>query len=255
MAYGGNVALINGLIPANGQNFPLVHMNHVYIDDDTRLSNFIDNINGEIEDLKYVPLTINSFTFTNPENGIVEKGSTVTSVSLNYSCNKKPAILGIDNNPISNPPISDTITLTGLSVTSNRTFTLRGSDEGSHSIIPANVTKTATLYFYDKIHWGASEVPNNYDDSFILTGLTNHELAANKKKTFTVTAGANMYIYFALPTSMGTPTFTSGGFDGGFTKVAQFSHTNSTGSTSARTNYAVWKSDNPNLGLTTVAVS
>lgn len=253
MAYEGNVALINGLIPANGQDFPLVHARHVYVDTDQRLSDCIETLEGQMDDLRYVPMAIDSLSITTPANGIAEKGSTVVSITYSYSCNKVPDRLIFNGSEISEPAISGTnILVEGLNVTANRTFTMQATDHGSYSNPAKTVSRSVTLYFYDKVHWGVAAAPSSYNDSFILSTLTNHQLASGRARTFTVNAGANQFIYFALPTSMGTPRFTVGGFDGGFGKVAEFSHTNASGGTAT---YAVWKSDNANLGSTTVVIS
>ena len=78
------------------------------------------------------------------------------------------------------------------------------------------------------------------------------ELQTSRETTIDVTAGAGQYIYYAVPTSYGDCTFTSGGFTGGFTKVATVSYTNIYNVT---TNYDIWKSDYAGLGTTSVIVS
>ena len=50
----------------------------------------------------------------------------------------------------------------------------------------------------------------------------------------------------------GTPVFNVGGFDGGFTKAASISFTNASGYTEE---YAVYRSDNSNLGTKTIKVT
>ena len=85
----------------------------------------------------------------------------------------------------------------------------------------ATASKTATLLFLNRVHWGAASVPATYNSTFVL-GLSNNALASSRSRTFSVTAGAGQYIYYAIPSSFGTPTFNVGGFDGGFVKVATF---------------------------------
>ena len=53
-------------------------------------------------------------------------------------------------------------------------------------------------------------------------------------------------------TSFGTCTFTVGGFVGGFEKVGQYSYTNQYNHIEM---YDIYKSENPNLGKTTVVIS
>lgn len=211
------------------------------------LSDRIDDLEDEIDDLKYVPISINSFSLS---PATVEKGSTVQTLNFSYSFNKTPTTLKLGTENLT--PSGTSTQKTELSVTSDTTYTLTATDSGSYSNPAASASKTATLHFYDKIHYGVAEVPSAYNDSFLLTGLSNHDLASGKGKIFTVNATSGKYIFFALPTAMGTPNFNVGGFDGGFTKAAEFSHTNASG---YATTYAVYKSDNAGLGSTKVTVS
>ena len=253
MSYAGSVTIVDGLVPVNSQDFPLVNARHVYVDDNTRLSDFVETVTGQIDDINYIPIAINSLSITTPTSGIAEIGSTISSITYSYSCSKKPDTLTFNGTSISTPAASGSgLTLSGLSVTANRSFTMQATDHGSNSNPSLTVTRSVSLYFYNKIHWGVAAAPASYNNAFLLTTLGNHELASSKAKTFTVNAGSEQYIFFALPTSMGTPTFKVGGFDGGFTKAAEFSHTNASGGTAT---YAVYKSDNANLGSTTVVVS
>lgn len=207
----------------------------------------LESVERQIEDLRYEPIAINTFTMS---PATVEKGSTVQSINFAYTLNKTPKTLKLDSETLT--PNSTSYQKTGLSVTSDTTYTLTATDDGSYSNPPKTVTKTATLRFYDKIHYGVATVPSTYNNDFLLTGLSNHDLASSKAKTFTVNATSGKFIFFALPTSMGTPNFNVGGFDGGFTKVAEFSHRNDSGYT---TTYAVYKSDNAGLGTTKVTIS
>lgn len=80
---------------------------------------------------------------------------------------------------------------------------------------------------------------------------------ADYKGTFVVNADqAGEYIWFAfrdqLQTDDGNPTFTVGGFPGGFTDKGTVSHTNDSGFTET---YRLWRSDNAALGSTTVVVT
>lgn len=78
------------------------------------------------------------------------------------------------------------------------------------------------------------------------------QLDNNRNRTFTVTAGAGEHIYYVYPDSYGAATFTVGGFSGGFTLINTVSVENPFGNVQ---DYRVYKSNNPNLGTTTVVVS
>lgn len=85
-----------------------------------------------------------------------------------------------------------------------------------------------------------------------IEALASSALASSRARTISVSPGAGEYIYYGFPSSFGTPTFTVGGFSGGFSLAATANVTNGYGVTQT---YSLWKSDNPNLGSTTVVVS
>ena len=126
----------------------------------------------------------------------------------------------------------------------NKTFTLTAYDGKDTK------TSSITIKFCNKIFWGASIIPTSYDNTF-LDKLT-YELSDTKKRTITVQANSNQYIYYAVPTSLGDCTFAVGGFVGGFEKVGQCSYTNQYNYIET---YNIYKSENPSLGNTTVVIS
>ena len=66
-------------------------------------------------------------------------------------------------------------------------------------------------------------------------------------KPYTVDAKDNEYIWFLIPTVLGTPTFTVGIFSGGFYKYAETTYKN--------ISYSIYRSDNHSLGKTTINLS
>lgn len=93
-----------------------------------------------------------------------------------------------------------------------------------------------------------------YGTSLSLTSINDlsySSLASNRSGSFSVNAQANEYIYLAIPSSFGTPTFYVGGFEGGFNLDSTVNYINPYGIT---TNYNIYKSDNHSLGETTVNV-
>ncbi len=126
------------------------------------------------------------------------------------------------------------------------TFTLTANEAGSPS-----KTSTATVTWAQLVYYGAA-VPGTLNEGFI-QALASSSLATSRARTFTATAGATQRIYYAFRSAFGTPTFTVGGFTGGFTLAASaVPVTNAAGVTE---NYDIWASDNLNLGVTTVGVS
>lgn len=201
----------------------------------------IKKIKGEFvtrDEFEYVPIAITSFT--NNKN-TVEMGTKITDVILNWALNKDPKTMTIDSESIT-PLTTRTKTYNGQNITTNKTYTLKVTDEKD-----ASATKTTSITFLNGVYWGAKAAPSNYDSTFIL-GLSK-ALQGSKGKTFTATAGAGQYLYYCVPTRYGAVTFNVGGFDGGFSKVATIEFTNASG---YKENYDIYKSDNENLGTQTV---
>lgn len=200
-------------------------------------------------DLLYKPISISSFTVSPTQ---AERGSTVSSVTLNYSLNKVPTTLKLDNVDQSLNQ-SGTIQLTGQSITSDKTYTLAATDSGSPNSAATTSTKTAKISFLNTAYWGTAAAPGTINSAFLL-GLSNNKLASAKSSvsSFSVNAGVDNYIWFALPVRLGACNFTVGGFSGGFSSRTTISHTNASGYTE---DYYVYKSDNAGLGSVTVGVS
>ena len=200
--------------------------------------------------LNYKPIAVNTFTVS---PATAELGSTVANVTLTYALNKAAAAATLDGAEVTLSGASGTISLTGLSLTANKTWALKVTEaESPAADEPAQASKSATLSFLNRVYWGAKAAPAQIDSAFIL-GLGNSELSGSRARTKTVTAGAGQYIWFAYPARLGAATFKVGGFDGGFTLVSDsFSHTNASGYAEA---YRVYRSDNAGLGATTVVVS
>jgi hypothetical protein len=172
---------------------------------------------------------------------IVEQGSTVNSVVASWSCSKTVVSQTFEGVDIDASLRIKTYT---TPITDDKTFTLTSTTSGG-----TTVTKTATLSFANGVYYGKSSSVTY--DSALISSLTK-VLSDSKARTITVTAGTGEYIYYALPTRLGTPTFSVGGFTGGFDLVATVSYTNSSNYTE---NYYVYKSTNANLGSTTVTIS
>lgn len=199
-------------------------------------------IESDIADLKYVPISISSFSHG---KGTMERGQVVDSVTLTWATNKTPTKLTLDGAEIDKT--LKTKTITGLSIKwdANKTWTLVATDERG-----ATSSKSASITFYNGVYYGVATAPSSYNSSFILTLTKN--LRSSKLPSFTVNAGSGQYIYYCLPTRLGTCTFTVGGFTGGFSLIDTISFTNSFGYAE---NYYIYKSDSANLGSTTVNVS
>lgn len=193
-----------------------------------------------------------AFTVSLSGGLVVEVGQSVITPSFTASYNRTPiSVILTDSN--GSPPKD--VTSTPNSFTSNGTFvknTVNATVTFTNTANDGNVTKTATTtYTWEQKKYYGVGTAGQTTAAFILslTGVLSPSLA----NTFTTTAGSTQKIYFACRSAYGTPTFTVGGFSGGFNLVSNtISVTNLNGFTE---NYQLWESTNLNLGTTTVTVS
>ena len=89
-------------------------------------------------------------------------------------------------------------------------------------------------------------------DKAFVAGLTKVLSGLHVPARSMVTAGEGEFIYYAIPHRLGTPSFTVGGFEGGFSLLKTFDYENPAGYTES---YDVYKSTNANLGATKVVIA
>lgn len=206
----------------------------------TPLENEINDLKEQVGNLLYKAITITSFTNS---VGTAEIGSTVTSANLSWKFSKTPTSVTLDGK--AKDITSTGESLTDLSLTSSKTWTLKATDERNHT-----ATATTSISFVNRVYYGVASAPTTYNSEFVKS-LQNKPLRGNKVTSFTVTAGEGQFIYYCIPKGFGTAAFNIGGFDGGFRLVATISFTNNSKYTE---DYYIYRSDNANLGLTTVSV-
>lgn len=198
----------------------------------------ITNVKQALNKLLYVPLQITSFTVTPNE---AETGDTISSLVYKWTYNKSLIkSQSLDSQSISTSERTKTISGTFKNTT---TKTLSASD-GTQT-----KTQNATITFKDGKYYGVST--SDPDSSSIVSSFTR-DLNLGKNSTFTVTAGSGQYIYLLVPESLKDIKFYVGGFEGGFTIVNDnFQFTRYSGTT---VKCILFKSDNPNLGKTTITI-
>jgi hypothetical protein len=125
-----------------------------------------------------------------------------------------------------------------LNTVGSVTFTLEAT-------LSTVLQSTLNLNWYYRKYYGTST------NLTLISDLGYNNLSSSKAASFTVNANTNEYIYYAIPTSFGTPIFYVGGFEGGFHLDSTVNFVNSFGIT---TNYSIYKSDNHSLGNTTITV-
>ena len=208
------------------------------------ISEKVTTLEQQVAELLYKAPEIKSFT--SDKSSAQEKGSTVDTVNLSWTFNKAMVKVELDSANITTEAsgTSGSKQLTGQNITQNKTYTLKVTDERD-----ATAQKSTTISFVAGNYYGKSSITDteSINNAFIL-GLTKR-LSTNIKTKFTVTAEAGEYIYYAFPATNADPTFSVGGFDGGFDLVKTFEFQNASGHTES---YKVFRSTNPGLGETTV---
>lgn len=186
------------------------------------------DIRARLDALEYKGIAITSFTAF---PAICELGSSNT-ISLAWELSKEATAQNINGTAVS-----------GNSkqyerVTASTTYTLNVSDDES------TASKALAITFANQIYFGAAL------DLGTVTELES-VLSDKKTRTFTVTAGENEYIIYALPARLGAVEFSVGGFEGGFEEAETQLLRNSSGYEEL---YRVYRSTNANLGTTTIEV-
>lgn len=195
----------------------------------------IKELNTKIWDIQN-PFDISSISVA---PNISQMGSTVSpKLTWNYTHST------VKSQTINNEAIENTLrTKTFTGVTTTTTYTLAATSNSD-----VKKSNSATITFANGVYYGKSTT-STYN-SALISGLTK-QLSNSKNRTITVNAGAGEYIFYCIPSRLGTCSFNVGGFDGGFSKVATVNFTNSD---NYKENYDIYKSDNANLGNTIVNI-
>lgn len=195
----------------------------------------IKELNTKIWDIQN-PFDISSISVA---PNISQMGSTVSpKLTWNYTHST------IKSQTINNEAIENTLrTKTFTGVTTTTTYTLAATSNSD-----VKKSKSATITFANGVYYGKSTTTTY--NAALISGLTK-QLSNSKNRTITVNAGAGEYIFYCIPSRLGTCSFNVGGFDGGFSKVATVNFTNSD---NYAENYDIYKSDNANLGNTIVNI-
>lgn len=183
-----------------------------------------------------------------------EMGTAEHANRVNYSWefNKTPTSLSVGGTPVD-------VNLTAYSKDWNSTgeisatFTIYATFNGKYKT--ETVSKVYTYYFKNKVYYGA-KAESTINDAFI-KGLTTSKFATDYKNSgFNLgDSSADKYIWYCFPTRFGntkTPTFTLGGWEGGFVKVQEYDFTNSSG---FKETYSIYRSTNKGVGDSTVTVN
>lgn len=202
----------------------------------------ISDLENQVADLLYKAISLTSFT---SNVTIAELGSTVNSLILKWTINKIPSTLTLDGEAISTSTSQKSISNAGI--TSNKTYRLTATDDRG-----ASSSKSVSISFLNGCYYGVSSVIDNVAiDNQLILSLTK-VLSDSKARTITVNPGTDEYIYYGIPTRLGTPVFKVGGFEGGLSLIKSFNFTNASGYTEK---YDVYRSTNKGLGNITIDIS
>ena len=193
-------------------------------------------------DLAYVPIDITGITCLQAK--VHEMGTTIQEVSISWALNKIPVKQTMNSELLEEDDRQQTYS--NLSITQNKTYTLVVTDERENTD-----SASVSITFLNGVYYGALDVSESYEDFSDMILQLTRKLQSSKALTFTADAGATERLAFAIPSRYGTPTFTVGGFEGGFSKLLTEEFTNASGYTE---DYDLWVSDNLGLGSTTVVV-
>ena len=206
-----------------------------------KIENMFNNIQDQISDLNYKPISITSFS-----NNIntVEKGRVFETISLNWSTNKQPTKIVLNGIDID---INLKSTKLIQTIKDNTSFVLSVTDEKSKS-----ASATTSVSFVNGIYYGVgiNRQLTDIDSEFVLSNMTKR-LSGSMIGSFSANAGNNQYIYFIYPSSFGKKSFYVGGFEGGFDYLGEFLFTNQY---NYNEKYIVYKSTNSSLGDTNVQI-
>lgn len=209
---------------------------------DENLRNTISDLEKNVAELMYEPVEILSFS---PESAIVPMGSSLSTIKFSWKLNKQPTTLSFSGPSLQedlDPELTSKSFTFASPITETTQFTLTATDEKD-----GTMEKKTAISFMNYIYYGVSENASNVD----LSTLTS-ELSNTKGRTIEVTAGENEYIFYALPTRLGTPIFNVNSFEGGFIKVGDaVNKENSAGYTEA---YDIWRSVNDSLGTLSIII-
>jgi hypothetical protein len=209
-----------------------------------------DTVNGVPVWTPRAGLAVLSFAATTT---LVETSQVVSTPTFTASFTGTPTGLTLTNTADSE---AKDVHATPTSFSSSNAFQKNTPNQSVTFTITATLahltaTASSTVTWAQKNFWGLSTTPAN-TETFI-EALSSSQLKTTAAASFTLNASGSNKIYFAHPTRYGTPTFTVGGFAGGFTlRSSAISVTNAQGFTE---NYSLWESDNAGLGSTTVSVS
>ena len=218
------------------------------VGDQEELLQRIEDLEDQLADLLYEPITISSFTAKDTQTGknTFEIGyGDVKSVTFAWSFSKTPKSITFNGKEM---PVDSTGDTLDVAVTGTQNWSLVVTDERDKE-----ASGSAGLKFYHGVYYGALPVGATIDSNSI-TSLSK-KVQSGRGVTFSISPTSPVNIAYAIPTSgYGTPTFKgSNGFEVDMYRLdGQVLVTNEHGYT---TTYYVWLSTYPQTIGSTIIVS
>ena len=187
----------NDLRTRNGQPFNFVDGVKIKGVD---LEESLLTIQNSLDQIQYVAPVITAFTINGSSALAYEKGVSVANLNMAWSLSGSVPNAQSINNGVGTVAVGTLIkTITGP-FTVNATYSLTVTDTNPSNII-VTATRSATISFMQKRHWGVS-VNASLDSAGILA-LSGNELSSVKGKTVVYDATGGRYVYYAYPDSYG----------------------------------------------------
>lgn len=194
----------------------------------------INSLKDALDSILYKPLTLIS---NKVSPSVAEKGDTVTAIfSWDYSKNIKSQLFN-------DTDVDTSIRTKSVeNLTNDNQYTIKATDLSDREYS----FNTAWIKFYTAIYYTVSiEQP--------LISSMSKSIQNGKSLSFNVNAIDGQYIWIFIPKDKMTPSFSVGGFEGGFQKVGEIT-TKYKENYITETTYVIYRSDNPNLGNTKVDI-
>lgn len=189
------------------------------------------------------PIQVTSMSAT---PSTAEYGQKIYEVVLKWSTNLPPVYLKVAGEELQDMSLKQKTITSELGITSAKSWSMTVKDELGNS-----ANGSASLNFYNRVWHGPAKIPEILDSDFIKKNLTRTDLTNTKGRTISPDSKAEEYVWYALPTRLGTCTFQAGALPGGFQLIDTILFENELG---YKENYYVYRSDNVLLGKQTVVI-
>ena len=175
-----------------GNNYVLTDADMQEISGMVLSSGEIAQMQKDIADLKYDPISITSIS---NNVGTVEKGYPVSQMTVSWQVNKDPVSQTVDGVAVDVSERSKVVDMTGKT-----SVTVTATDERGKT-----ASKSTGYNAYNAVYYGTMDdgIEINRDAILALTKKVQN----SRGVTFTTNPSANQRIAYALPASYGTPTF------------------------------------------------